>query len=205
MRALSASLLALVGIVPIANADTPAPSSVLMPVPPPVLPSRPAASIGDPSLFLPRRYGIGWDFEIQLGLRVVDSKEAHSDLSLTRAQTGVLFVREPFVLAIDATAEFGGIADPGFGGQISLTHVWSGLWTHIGVTSARRNDLGFSMAAGLSLFGVEFQRRMDLSGAGENALFAVARIPIGTAFFLFTTKATPTGPSNYDWRNVSWP
>ena len=161
--------------------------------------------LGDPDSFLPRRSGIGWDLELQMGLRIVDSDEANADFFMGRAQAGVLLVREPWVLALDATAEFGGIADPGFGGQVSLTHIWSGLWGHLGASSARTDDMVISMGAGITLFGLEFERRMDFDGSGQNALFAVLRVPIGTAFFLFTTRPTTPDPVNYESRTASSP
>jgi hypothetical protein len=138
------------------------------------------------SFGLPRRMGWSWDLEVDLGLCLID-REVDATLGMARLQVGALRADEPYYYSLGATAELGGAADRAVGGQVTVTHLYTGTWAHIGASWIPRDRAALaSLAAGWSLFGVEWQRRLD-DDQGD-ALLLHLRLPLGTTWFLLTHR-----------------
>ena len=110
-----------------------------------------------------------------------------------RLQAGGLYVTEPWVFAAGATGEIGGLADAGIGGQLSITHLRTGVWGHAGASWTTGEPMT-SIAAGVTLLGVEWQRQIGDDATGDDAtgdaFLLHLRIPIGTTAFLLTHDPT---------------
>lgn len=136
---------------------------------------------------LPRRLGWSWDLEVDLGLRVA-RRNADAALGMARVQAGVLRASEPWYFSFSATAELGGAADRGLGAQVTATHLYAGTWAHLGASWQAHDRVAVtSLGAGWSLFGVEWQRRLDPGDHGD-ALLLHLRVPLGTVWFLVTRR-----------------
>ena len=149
---------------------------------PPTIPELPAFQI-------PRLRKITWNVEIEGAVRLVQSDGLENFPLKGRLELGLLIVREPWYLAISATGELGGLGSRGLGGQLELTHLWGGLWGHLGVSWVRDDVAGdtavMSAAAGWALLGVEWQRQLDSSQTLGDALYLQLRVPIGTLYTIF--------------------
>lgn len=145
--------------------------------------TRPPRSFGEP-----QRVGWGWDLEIDLGLRLAD-RELDASLGMARLQAGALWASEPYYFSFGATAELGGAADRGLGAQVTITHLDAGAWAHLGASWLPRDSAAMtSLGAGWSLFGLEWQHRLDDGDGQGDALLLHVRLPLGTTWFLFTHK-----------------
>jgi hypothetical protein len=137
---------------------------------------------------IPRRRGVSWDLEIEGGLRLAQSDELGASTLMGRLKLGVMLVREPLYLSLMATGELGGVASRGIGAQLQLTHVWSGLWAHLGGAWSRNDTAVVSAAVGWALLGVEWQRALTSSDSLGDALFLELRLPLGIIYALQTRK-----------------
>lgn len=133
---------------------------------------------------LPQRVGWSWDLEVDLGLRLAD-RDIEARRGMARLQAGALWANEPYYVSFGATAEIGGAADRALGAQVTMTHLYGGMWTHLGASWLPRDSAAMtSLGAGWSLFGVEWQHRLD----DGDALLLHVRLPLGTTWFLLTHK-----------------
>jgi hypothetical protein len=135
---------------------------------------------------LPRRVGWNWDLEVDLGLRLAE-RDIDASLGMARVQAGALWADEPLYYSLGLTAEIGGSAGRGLGGQATVTHLFTGTWAHLGASWLPRDSAAMtSLGVGWSLFGLEWQHRFD-DGQSDALLFHL-RLPLGTTWFLFTRK-----------------
>jgi hypothetical protein len=138
------------------------------------------------SFGLPQRVGWSWDLEVDLGLRLAE-RDVDAARGMARVQAGALWANEPYYFSFGATAELGGAADRGLGAQVTMTHLYAGTWAHLGASWLPRDSAAMtSVGVGWSLFGVEWQHRLD-DGQGD-ALLLHVRLPLGTTWFLLTHK-----------------
>jgi hypothetical protein len=146
----------------------------------------PAAAPPPPprSYGLPQRAGWSWDVEVDLGLRLKD-RDLEAARGMARLQVGALWAQEPYYFSFGATAEVGGAAERALGAQVTMTHLFAGTWGHLGASWLPRDSTAMtSLGAGWSLFGVEWQHRLD----DGDALLLHVRLPLGTTWFLLTHK-----------------
>ena len=107
-----------------------------------------------------------------------------------RLKLGVMLIREPLYFSLMATGELGGVASRGIGAQLQITHVWSGLWGHVGGTWSRNDTAVVSAAVGWALLGLEWQRELTSSESLGDALFLELRVPLGIIYVLQTRAPT---------------
>lgn len=126
--------------------------------------------------------GMSWDAELQIGYSVV-GKMGPSGPFLMRLRLGILRVRLPWILSFDATGELGGLV-PGGGLQIGLTHIKTGLWTHVGGSIGKEARPSLSFAVGWSIFGLEWQKEFRSYAEGPQTMAVIIRIPMGIIEFM---------------------
>lgn len=143
---------------------------------------------GGAMFMIPRLRTTTWNVELEGAVRLVQSEGLETFPLVGRLELGVMVVREPWFLAFSATGELGGLGSRGLGGQIELTHLWGGLWGHLGVSWVRDDLAGntavMSAAAGWALLGLEWQRQLDSSQTLGDALFVQLRAPLGILYVL---------------------
>jgi hypothetical protein len=103
-----------------------------------------------------------------------------------RVRAGLLVVREPRFFALGATLDIANRQRLAIGFQGEVIDTEMGLWLQVGPAMDTKGRLGGSIAAGLSLFGVEAQRR-HVDGLGDaTILLGKLRIPLGVIGFATT-------------------
>ena len=117
----------------------------------------------------PYRCGTSWDANIDFG---------YGSYGLARTRIGILKIREPLYFSLGMTATVYNKAPTDFGIQGEVIHLWTGLWTQLGLTTNVKGMPGLNVSAGWSLFGVEAQTIL-VKGDLSWSYFGKLRIPIG--------------------------
>jgi hypothetical protein len=87
----------------------------------------------------------------------------------------VLFPRDPWIFAVGASGEVGGLVGLGGGFEVEALSLRTGLSLMAGFTYGQEGRWATRLGLGWSLLGVEWQRGY---GAAD-ALFFTVRIPLG--------------------------
>ena len=71
---------------------------------------------------------------------------------------------------------------PGIAGglQAGVSHLWTGLWGHTGLSVGKGPGVTLHLAVGITIFGFEWHRRLD---EGDDAFLLMVRLPIGIYAF----------------------
>lgn len=164
---------------------------------PPTAPTaRPLARAPITMMMIPRLRAISLNLEIEGAVRLAKSDGIDASPLMGRLELGLLVIREPWMFSVSATADLGGLASRGFGGQIEVSHLWGGLWGHLGVAWKRDDVVDdtavLSLGAGWALIGLEWQRQMDSSDSLGDALYLQLRIPLGILYAVKYIQPTVT-------------
>jgi len=133
------------------------------------------------------RRGLGVDLTAEIGYAFAIDTVARRFAN--RLRLGLLMVSEPWFLSVGATLEGGGVALLAGGLQVELVHLWTGFWAQSGLSVGEGLATGggvhlfFNAAAGWSLFGFEYQRRLVGDGEESNAYILKLKAPLGVLFF----------------------
>ena len=147
--------------------------------------SAPMQFIGDGAVFLPRRSGVSWDFQIEGGWAASLKNELPHHW-FGRARAGMLILYEPLLAAFGPTFELGGLIGSGVGGQLDLVNISAGYSIEAGGAFAFDGAFVSHLSIGFALFGVEWQQRFG-DGAAAAILFKL-RIPVGAFVYLATHR-----------------
>jgi hypothetical protein len=102
-----------------------------------------------------------------------------------RLRVGALYAYEPLVVNLGVSAELGALAGRGFGAELELNH-FGGPFVQLGLDRVTDRDFMTHAMLGFSLFGLEWQHRLDSSPS--DALLFVLRAPIGIWWFLLKNE-----------------
>lgn len=139
----------------------------------------PGQSAGGFSLEAIARRGISWDVTITGGLRLARSDLGDTAVWMARMRAAVMVYKEPSFLIIGPSVQLGGITSgAAFGGELEAVNSGRGLWGQIGAYGDRGGAI-VGVSAGLTLFGLEYQRRLSGEEEGMYSVFLNLHIPIG--------------------------
>jgi hypothetical protein len=135
----------------------------------------------------PLRIGESWDAEVQVAFALagIDSVPRRF---FVRARAGMLSAYEPFFFMAGATFEGGGPVGAAGGLELSMTHLWAGVFADLGLAVNEEADTFIHVAVGWSIFGFEWHRRLtgDPSPLDDRDVYSVKlRLPIGLFFFAY--------------------
>jgi hypothetical protein len=122
--------------------------------------------------------GVRWDAQVAGGGGF--AFRGDTDHYLVRARAGVLFPRDPWIFAVGASGEVGGLVGLGGGFEVEALSLRTGLSLMAGFTYGQEGRWATRLGVGWSLLGVEWQRGYGAS----DALFFTVRIPLGVIFTL---------------------
>jgi hypothetical protein len=134
-------------------------------------------TVTDPVLG-PLRRGHGTDLNLELGLgRAYDSNRER--IGTAKLRLGGLWIYEPWFPAFGMFVQVSSHRAPVTGVEVELMHLWSGLWTQVGVGSDFRRHTGCLLSAGLSVVGVQGELWRAPGGRHEWAVLGKLRLPLG--------------------------
>jgi hypothetical protein len=110
-----------------------------------------------------------------------------------RARIGALYAFEPLIVNLGISGEVGASAERGFGVELEINH-FGGPFLQLGFDRVLRDDYMTRVMLGFSMFGVEWQHRLDTHV--DNALLFVLRAPIGIWWFLITHQPDESPKAN---------
>jgi hypothetical protein len=108
-----------------------------------------------------------------------------------RLGVGALYAFEPLIVNLRISGEVGASAERGFGAELEVNH-FGGPFLQLGFDRVLRDDYMTRVMIGFTLFGVEWQHRLDTPA--HNALLFVLRAPLGIWWFLLTHQPQSTAP-----------
>lgn len=129
------------------------------------------------------RIGMSWDFQYEQGF-VLNHVDQFSRRWFGRVRAGMIYVHEPWIIALGAVLEGAGVPSLAYGLQIEVTHLWQGFWGQATVSLDADAHVFSALSAGWSLLGFEWQRRLSDGGSLRNAYLLKIRVPLGIALFL---------------------
>jgi hypothetical protein len=100
-----------------------------------------------------------------------------------RLRIGALYAFEPLIVNLGVSGEVGALAERGYGLELEINH-FGGPFLQAGFDRVLRDDYMTRVMIGFTMFGVEWQHRLDTHAS--NALLFVLRAPIGIWWFLIT-------------------
>lgn len=130
---------------------------------------------------VPRERVITWDLNVDAAYGRLFSEPDARWTAFGRVRAGVMYIHDSLYFSLGPTYEISKLQPATFGLQGEVMHIETGLWCQIGALVDIAPHPGFMVAAGWSLFGIEFQaREYDTYGIGEApAVYGKIRIPIG--------------------------
>jgi len=131
---------------------------------------------------VPLRIGTSWDFQYEQGI-VVNKVPTLSRRFFGRVRFGMLWAREPWIIAVGAVMEGSGIPSLAWGVQFEVTHLWRGLWAQATISMDESANVFSALSTGFSLLGFEWQRRLSAGGTATTGYLIKLRVPIGIIFF----------------------
>ncbi len=148
------------------------------PAPAPPKPLPPGVIAGN---FVPRERVLTWDMNLDGGYGRLYSEPDGRWTTFGRVRAGLMYIRDSLYFSLGPTYEISKLQLATFGLQGEVMHIETGLWCQIGALVDIAPHPGFMVAAGWSIFGIEFQaREYDRYGIGEApAVYGKIRIPIG--------------------------
>jgi hypothetical protein len=105
-----------------------------------------------------------------------------------RLRLGALYAYEPLIVNLGVSGEIGALAERGAGIDLELNH-FGGPWLQLGMARVLHDDFMTHVTLGFSLFGVEWQHRLDYRR--DNAILFLLRAPIGIWWFLIENDLRP--------------
>jgi hypothetical protein len=108
-----------------------------------------------------------------------------------RLGVGALYAFEPLIVNLRISGEVGASAERGFGAELEINH-FGGPFLQFGFDRVLRDDYMTRVMIGFTLFGVEWQHRLDTPA--HNALLFVLRAPLGIWWFLLTHQPESNAP-----------
>jgi hypothetical protein len=162
--------------------SAPAPPNVSKADPPTVPPAPNALPPGVlAGNLVPRERVLTWDLNIDGAYGRVFADPEGRWTMFGRVRAGLMYIRDSLYFSLGPTYEISKLQLATFGLQGEVMHIETGLWCQLGALVDVAPHPGLMVAAGWSLFGVEFQaREYDRYGIGEApALYGKIRIPIG--------------------------
>jgi len=90
-------------------------------------------------------------------------------------RVGYLHLREPLIFTVSPLIQFSTRLPTSYGGEVELTHFWSGLRGRLGAITSDGHRVSYIAGVGFSCLGVEAQTNRDNS----LSVFGTLDIPVG--------------------------
>ncbi len=171
---------------------------VLQPVQPLVLdpntPARPKREGMPVQAMRPEIRVTTWDLNLDFGYGAVIDTPENRPSFFGRARAGVLHVRDDWFYTAGLTYDLvkvfriGGLDATNFGIQLEAMHIQYGVWGQVGGLVDASGHGGVTVAAGWSLFGVEYQARTYEDLGPVQALYGKIRIPVTIIYHAVVKK-----------------
>jgi hypothetical protein len=124
------------------------------------------------------KVGRSWDISLEVAKRTPLQKEFEEDY-LLGFFIGGLWVNDPSFLSLGlmSNQNFKGLWT--FSPRLQYVHLITGLWTQLGTLSDTEGNTGLLVAAGISIFGIEYNWRAKEKSLGRSALLLKLQVPLG--------------------------
>ena len=135
-----------------------------------------------------------WDLNLDFGYGAVIDTPENRPSYFMRARTGVLHVRDDWFYTAGVTYDIvkvfrvGGYDATNFGLQLEAMHIQYGVWGQVGGLVDFTGHGGVTVAAGWSLFGVEYQARTYEDLGPVQAIYGKIRIPVTIIYHAVVKK-----------------
>ncbi len=135
-----------------------------------------------------------WDLNLDFGYGAVIDTPENRPSYFMRARAGVLHVRDDWFYTAGLTYDLvkvfrvGGYDATNFGIQLEAMHIQYGIWGQVGGLVDFSGHGGVAVAAGWSLFGVEYQARTYEDLGPVQAVYGKIRIPVTIIYHAVVKK-----------------
>ena len=124
--------------------------------------------------------GISPDLTVTTGVRLVHGSGDQTRWWFARARAGVMAYNEPSFLILGLTGQFNPLDSASLGVELEYLNLWHGFWGLGGVQLYdSAGGTTFEGAFGVTLFGLEYQRRLSGDRKDDQALMLTVHVPLG--------------------------
>lgn len=126
------------------------------------------------------QHGISPDLTLATGIRIVHGDGDQTRWWFARARAGVMAYHEPSFLILGLTGQFNPLDSASLGVELEYLNLWHGFWGLAGLQFYdSAGGATFEGAFGITLFGLEYQRRLSGDRKDDQALMITMHVPLG--------------------------